>query len=61
MTKAQAQKFEGKWKQVKAENMDDVSRKTGLYYQMFKLILGHGSLGPTMGNPKGRRHDGCPL
>ena len=25
MTKAQAQKFEGKWKQVKAENMDAVS------------------------------------
>ena len=25
MTKAQALKFEGKWKQVKAENMDAVS------------------------------------
>ena len=28
MTKAQALKFEGKWKQVKAENMDAVSNTT---------------------------------
>ena len=38
MTKAQAQRFEGKWKQVKAENMDDVSRKTGLNNHRFRLI-----------------------
>jgi len=29
MTKAQAQKFEGKWKQVKAENMDAVMEALG--------------------------------
>ena len=38
MTKAQAQKFEGKWKQVKAENMDAVSNTASI---LITQVQGH--------------------